>query len=73
MMLIVTGGSVAGIIPVLAIFYVSMLHQWKRSVNDLAEHSDPSHVHRESVMASIDSENDETDDISMLVPSNQNA
>lgn len=68
MMLIVTGGSVAGIIPVLAIFYVTMLHQWKLSVDDLAEHGDPSHVHRESVMASIDS-----DDLPMLVPSNQNA
>lgn len=71
MMLIVTGGSVSGIIPVLAIFYVTMLHQWKSSVEDLAEHGDPSHMHRESVMASIDSDN--TGDLSMLVPSNQNA
>jgi hypothetical protein len=60
MMLVITGGSVAGIIPVLAIFYVTMLYQWKASVNDLAEHADPSHVHRASVMASLDDEDDDS-------------
>ena len=60
MMLIITGGSVSGIIPVLAIFYVTMLYQWKASVNDLAEHADPSHVHRASVMASLDDEDDDS-------------
>ena len=62
MMLIVTGGSVAGIIPVLAIFYVTMLQQWKSSVKDLAEHGDPSHIHRESIMGSIDDEGIRDDD-----------
>lgn len=70
MMLIITGGSVSGIIPVLAIFYVTMLYQWKASVNDLAEHADPSHVHRASVMASLDDEDDDSslpvDNISKL-------
>ena len=57
-MLIITGGSVSGIIPILALFYALMLQQWKTSVSDLAEHCDPSHVHRQSVMGSLDSDDD---------------
>ena len=61
MMLIITGGSVSGIIPILAIFYVAMLQQWKSSVTDLAEHCDPAHVHRESLMGSVMGSFDDND------------
>ena len=57
-LLIVSGGSVAGIIPVLGICFVTMLDQWKRSIRELASHGDPAEAHR-SVMASMD---DDTDD-----------
>lgn len=53
-LLIITGGTVGGILPVLAVFYAVMLHQWNTSVADLAEHYDPAHVHRLSVMGSLD-------------------
>jgi AAA family ATP:ADP antiporter len=54
LLIFVTGGSVAGIIPVLGLCFVTMLDQWKRSIRDLAEHGDPQHAHRESIMGSID-------------------
>jgi AAA family ATP:ADP antiporter len=54
LLIFVSGGSVAGIIPVLGLTFVTMLGQWKRSIRDLAEHRDPARVHRMSVMASID-------------------
>jgi AAA family ATP:ADP antiporter len=54
LLIFVSGGSVAGIIPVLGLTFVTMLGQWKRSIRDLAEHGDPARVHRMSVMASID-------------------
>jgi ATP:ADP antiporter, AAA family len=57
-LLILTGGTVGGIVPLLAVFYAVMLHRWTDAVSDLAEHYDPAHVHRMSVMASID-EDDE--------------
>ena len=53
-LLIITGGTVGGILPVLAVFYAVMLHQWNGAVADLAEHYDPAHVHRLSVMGSLD-------------------
>lgn len=53
-LLILTGGTVGGILPALAIFYAVMLRKWNSAVADLAEHYDPAHVHRLSVMGSID-------------------
>jgi len=53
-LLILTGGTVGGILPMLAVFYAFMLHRWIGAVEDLAEHYDPAHVHRRSVMGSID-------------------
>lgn len=44
--------------PLLAVFYAVMLRQWTRSVKNLAEHYDPAHVHRVSVMGSLDEDND---------------
>lgn len=55
-LLIITGGTVGGILPVLAVFYAVMLHRWNGSVRDLAEHYDPAHVHRMSILGSIDEE-----------------
>ena len=54
LLIFLSGGSVSGIIPVLALTFVTMLGQWKRSIRELAEHGDPARVHRMSVMASID-------------------
>jgi AAA family ATP:ADP antiporter len=53
-LLILTGGTVGGILPVLAVFYAVMLHRWNTSVADLAEHYDPSRIHRESILGSMD-------------------
>lgn len=53
-LLILTGGTVGGILPALAIFYAVMLRKWNSAVADLAEHYDPAHVHRLSVMGSLD-------------------
>ena len=63
-LLILTGGTVGGILPALAVFYAIMLHRWNGAVDDLAEHYDPAHVHRQSVMASIDGDGDESLDLS---------
>lgn len=51
-----SGGTLGGILPLLAIFYAVMLRSWTGAVDDLAEHYDPSHVHRMSVAASLDEE-----------------
>lgn len=53
-LLILTGGTVGGILPMLAVFYAFMLHRWIGAVEDLAEHYDPAHVHRQSIMGSVD-------------------
>jgi AAA family ATP:ADP antiporter len=53
-LLILTGGTVGGILPMLAVFYAIMLHRWIGAVEDLAEHYDPAHVHRRSIMGSVD-------------------
>ncbi|KAI3428755.1 hypothetical protein D9Q98_007577 [Chlorella vulgaris] len=55
-LLILSGGTLGGILPLLAIFYAVMLRSWTGAVDDLAEHYDPSHVHRMSVAASLDEE-----------------
>ena len=52
-LLILTGGTVGGILPVLAVFYAVMLHRWNDAVADLARY-DPQHLHRLSVMGSMD-------------------
>lgn len=70
-LLIMTGGSLGGILPVLAIFYVAMLHQWNGAVTDLAEHYDPGHVHRLSVMGSLDEEEDSKEEPIRLTGDNQ--
>jgi ATP:ADP antiporter, AAA family len=57
-LLIASGGSVGGVLPILAIFYFIMLARWKAAVADLAEHYDPSHAHRLSVLGSLDEEDD---------------
>ena len=36
-LLIISGGTLSGILPLLAVFYALMLGQWNRSVADLAE------------------------------------
>ena len=53
-LLILTGGTLGGILPALAVFYAFMLHRWNTAVDDLAEHYDPAHAHRQSVMGSVD-------------------
>lgn len=53
-LLIISGGTVGGIVPLLAVFYTTMLYRWTFSVNDLAEHYDPAHIHRASIMGSLD-------------------
>ena len=58
LLIFVSGGSVSGIIPVLGLCFATMLGQWKRSIRELAEHGDPAHAHRMSVMASIDDDED---------------
>jgi AAA family ATP:ADP antiporter len=63
-LLIITGGSLGGILPVLAVFYVIMLHQWNGAVMDLADHYDPGHAHRLSVMGSLDNEDMQEETIS---------
>jgi AAA family ATP:ADP antiporter len=60
-LLILTGGTVGGILPMLAVFYAIMLHRWIGAVEDLAEHHDPAHVHRQSIMGSVDEEIDDLD------------
>ena len=54
-----SGGTLGGILPLLAIFYAVMLQSWNGAVDDLADHYDPSHVHRVSVAGSIDDADDE--------------
>lgn len=49
-----SGGTLGGILPLLAIFYAAMLRSWNGAVDDLAEHYDPSHAHRMSVAGSLD-------------------
>lgn len=53
-----SGGTLGGILPLLAIFYAAMLRSWTGAVDDLADHYDPSHAHRVSVAGSIDEEDD---------------
>lgn len=53
-----SGGTLGGILPLLAVFYAVMLKNWTRAVDDLAFHYDPSHAHRMSVAGSIDEEVD---------------
>lgn len=53
-LLILSGSSLAGILPVMAIFYTAMLSRWNTAVDELAEHHDPQHVHRMSVAGSLD-------------------
>jgi AAA family ATP:ADP antiporter len=57
-LLILSGGTLGGILPLLAVFYAVMLRSWTRAVDDLAEHYDPSHVHRVSVAGSLDEEDE---------------
>lgn len=59
-LLIITGGTVGGILPVLAVFYALMLTRWNSAVGDLAQH-DPQHLHRLSVMGSMDESDDSED------------
>jgi AAA family ATP:ADP antiporter len=66
-LLIVSGGSLGGILPVLAAFYFAMLHGWHRAVDDLAEHYDPAESHRMSVMGSMD-EDDGAGGVVLEVP-----
>lgn len=51
-----SGGTLGGILPLLAIFYAMMLRSWTGAVDDLADHYDPSHAHRMSVAGSLDEE-----------------
>lgn len=69
-LLIITGGSLGGILPVLAVFYVIMLHQWNGAVMDLADHYDPGHAHRLSVMGSLDDEDMQEETISSFTSDN---
>ena len=55
------GGGVAGMLPVMAVAYATMLRSWVGAVDDLAEHHDPAHTHRLSVLASIDEDNGDED------------
>ena len=36
-----SGGTLGGILPLLAIFYAIMLQSWNGAVDDLADHYDP--------------------------------
>lgn len=36
-----SGGTLGGILPLLAIFYATMLRSWTGAVDDLADHYDP--------------------------------
>jgi len=66
LLIFVSGGSVAGIVPVLGLCFVTMLNEWKRSIRELASHGDPAEAHRLSVMASIDDDAEkEFDEISV--------
>ena len=38
---LLTGISLGGILPLLAIFYAIMLQSWNGAVDDLADHYDP--------------------------------
>lgn len=58
-----SGGTLGGILPLLAVFYAVMLRSWTRAVDDLAEHYDPSHAHRMSVAGSLDE-----DDVAGVLP-----
>ena len=49
-----SGGTLGGILPLLAVFYAVMLKSWTGAVDDLALHYDPSHAHRMSVAGSLD-------------------
>ncbi|EFN55123.1 hypothetical protein CHLNCDRAFT_134175 [Chlorella variabilis] len=62
-LLILSGGTLGGILPLLAVFYAVMLRSWTRAVDDLAEHYDPSHAHRMSVAGSLDE-----DDVAGVLP-----
>lgn len=53
-LLIISGGTLGGILPVMALFYAMMLRQWNNAVDDLADHYDPQHAHRASVLGSLD-------------------
>jgi AAA family ATP:ADP antiporter len=57
-LLIATSGTVASILPVLAVFYSVMLTRWTAAVKELAEHYDPARVHRLSIMGSVDEEDE---------------
>jgi hypothetical protein len=66
LLIFVSGGSVAGIVPVMGLCFVAMLNEWKRSIRELASHGDPAEAHRLSVMASIDDDAEkEFDEISV--------
>lgn len=62
LLLIISGGTFGGILPVMALFYGCMLNTWTNAVDDLAEHYDPQHAHRASVLASLDEDEDEEGD-----------
>jgi AAA family ATP:ADP antiporter len=62
LLLIISGGTFGGILPVMALFYGCMLNTWTNAVDDLAEHYDPQHAHRASVLASLDEDEDEKGD-----------
>lgn len=64
-LLILSGSSLGGILPVMALFYAAMLSRWTAAVDDLAAHHDPSHVHRASVLASLD-EGSELEDVASV-------
>lgn len=36
-----SGGTLGGILPLLAVFYATMLRSWTGAVDDLADHYDP--------------------------------
>nr|BBG40173.1 hypothetical protein [Parachlorella kessleri] len=57
-LLILSGGTLGGILPILTVLYLIMLTQWKRAVGELGDQHDPAHAHRMSVLGSLDSESD---------------
>jgi hypothetical protein len=61
LLILSAGGGVAGMLPVMAVAYATMLRSWVGAVDDLAEHHDPAHTHRLSVLASIDEDNGDED------------
>lgn len=56
-----SGGTLGGVLPILAVFYMFMLRAWNGSVDELADHHDPSHVHRMSMLGSLDESDGEED------------